>query len=375
MRSPWVNTSVSSSLPPQFFAPKLTEITPMRAEMADLHDSFLVSEPDGDPPSLFDGQWRRQYLEDEERHARGEVEGGWPPWLRKDWREFVAQYLRAHKVSNRRLSQWLGKSTAFVSNLLSPKMAGKEPRRRFRYHALHGSDLEVLIDLLELPDVEQKLLRNLVYLETARQHENGQADTFLRRIELAWTWETSYLPQDEVLSYARSFLNVVVHGMMRLKGFTPDPTWMRQHMAYPFKNVVSEDEVHRAWLEVKRLGMVELVEGRWRYTKDRSEAILMTGTPKLRETLKDFYRATIDASREGLALDSERRHYQCRTVNIRRDAIEDIRDQIHQLLGQIEEAEVDEGEVVFHVQMTAFTVADIQGRPPELEPLRPALVD
>jgi hypothetical protein len=194
---------------------------------------------------------------------------------------------------------------------------------------------------------------------------------FKRRVDVAWKWETSHLAQDEILRYARDFRNVILREMVRLKGFEPSAAWLRQHMAFPFDTPVTEDEVGRAWTEVKALKLVEEVNGRWKPARELEEVFLETGPAVLREALKRYYLATIEASKGGLKLDRSRRYYQGRTLSMKRDALEVLDRLTVDLFGALQESEPGEGEVVVHVLMSAFTVADIHGRPPELTPLEP----
>lgn len=317
-------------------------------------------------PSLFDERFRDLHIADEERFERGDDTTDWPRWLRRDIRVFITDYLKAHGVSQRALGRTLGRSVGFISGFLNPKRSGA----RFRWHTVTGTELEVLLDLLELPSVESQLLRDLFCLEDARRREAAHADRFRRRIDTAWRWQTNTLAQDQIIKYARSLRNVLVCEMTLLDGFRPDPRWLRNHMAYPFDGQISEAEIARAWRSAVEMGLVEQTPDGWRPAQGYEEKILRSGTPRLREALKRYYLALIEASKGGLQLDSQRRYYEGRTLCVAADALGRIGEQMHELLAELPEASPGEGEAVVHVQMTAFTLADINGRPEELPPMR-----
>lgn len=327
-------------------------------------EPLLVPLTTDDCPSLFDSVSKEALLADERRFDAAEEVDGWPPLLRRDFRDFVVRYLDAHGVSQRRLASALGRSTGFVSGLLKPKRSGK----RFRAHTLLGGDLEVLLSLLQLPANEEELLRYLVYLEDARRRDDADQEAlFKRRVEVAWKFETSYLPQDRLLRYTRDFRYVILREMVRLRGFDPSPAWLRQHLGFPFDHSSTIDEVKRGWAEVQKLGLVRREADAWVPAKEFHEVILGTGPTKVRDALIRYYRSTLDAAQGGLALDRDRRFFQARTLAVRRDALEKLQMQTFELFRAIEEAEPGQGEIVLHVGLSAFTVADVNGRPPELE--------
>lgn len=328
--------------------------------------ALLSPRTDDDCPSPFDEAARQAFLDDEARFEDTTTAPTLPRWLRRDYRAFIARYLKAHGVTYRELSERIDKSLGFISYFLDPRQTGK----RLKVYYLIGTDLEELLALLELPEVEEKIVRDLVCLEDARRRETGQDTLFRRRIDTAWSWQTNNLAHDQIIKYARDLRNVLVCEMTRLDGFRADARWMRNHMAYPFDGRITTAEIERAWQAAVSLKLVTQTPDGWHPAADYHEKILRSGTPRLREALKRYYVALIEASIGGLQLDSTRRYYEGRTVCIRAGELERIGDEMHSLLGDIREAPAGDGEAVVHVQMTAFTMADINGRPEELPPMR-----
>lgn len=323
--------------------------------------SLLTPLPDdADPPCLFDDRYRTLFLADEARFADDEIVDDWPTWLRHDYRAFIADYLARHGVGYRELADAIRRSTGFISGFLKPKQTAA----KFRFHCLHGADLETLLSHLALPEPEHRTLRALVYLEDARRRETGQGDIFRKQIDDAWRWETDNLAHDEGIRYARNYRAIIAREMSRLASFRSDSGWLRQHMLYPLDGETTEEEIGRAWETAVELRLVEQDErGRWRSGRSFNEAIIDTGTEQQQRAVKSLHQTIMEASVAALELPRERRHFVGRVIAIRHEALQDIRQAMHRLLSDLDEAPAGEAEAVVQVQLNAFAVADIDARP------------
>lgn len=301
-------------------------------------------EPDARPPFKHD-QWRH--------------------WLRRDYREFLRRVADEVAVSKGTLGRWIGRSPGSTTYLLNPATRGE----RLRVTFLSGAALETLIDRLTLPDDEASVLRHLVHLETSRRTGEGNPALFKRLVEQAWVHDTGFLLHDEVLRYAGDFLNIVVREMVGLDGFHPEPEWIRAHLLYPFGHRVDPTELRRVWSALRQLKLVSpSPDGSGWVRGPQSEVLLSSGQRDRKRALTTLFETTQDAGREALGLPSHRRRFECRTVPVMRRDLERITEEFNRLLDGLEEAGDGEGEVVMHVQLVAFPVADIHGRvepPPE----------
>lgn len=306
-------------------------------------------------PSLLNEKFRRLYAEDEAR-----AEAGKHGWLRQDYRIFLNDYLSVYEVRPGQLAAWLGVSGTSVTHLLKPswsKPSSENPR--LRVTCPRGPVLEKLLEGLELLEEEVRLFRLLVNLEAARR-SGGDADFFKRLIESAWAQETSYLPREATVAYAREFLNMVVREMVALAGFRPEAEWIRAHLVYPLDRDVPAAEIKRTWDKLVALKVVSLQAGSWRLGP--RDLTLSPAGAEGRRTLRALFAQGQDAGRAALALETHRRQFESRTVCVPRDRLAELAVRFGELLDTIEEAPEGEGELVLHVQLAAFPVADVNGR-------------
>lgn len=310
------------------------------------------------PPSLMSEAYRRLYLADEAHAAEPSDERPW--WLRLDYRQFLADAFDAAGMSLRGVAGWLGKSPATITYLLRPRVDDG----RVRATCLSGPLLEQICVGIELPDEEVRLLRLLVNLEASRRSGEGDAGLFKRLIDQAWMHDTGYLAHDEAIVYARDFLNIVLREMVGLEGFRADPEWLRAHLLYPLGSPPSTAEIARAWASLVELGVVSEQAGRWR--RGPSDVILGSGHSERARVLKDYFRLTLDAGKDALRLASLRRRFEARTVSVRRADLDHITHSFERLLDGLAESSDGEGDVVLHLMLLAFPVADTRGMPPEV---------
>lgn len=314
----------------------------------------------GEPPSLMSEPYRRLYLADE-AHAAAPDESGRPGWLRLDYRTFLSDAFDAAGMSLRGVAGWLGKSPATITYLLRPRVE----RSRVRATCLSGPLFEQITIGLELPDDEVRLLRLLVNLEASRRSGEGDAALFKRLIEQAWMVDTGYLPHDDAIEYARDFLNIVLREMVGLDGFKPDPEWLRAHLLYPLGAAPSVSEIARAWSALVELGVVSRdASGRWH--RGPADVIIGSGHSARAQVLKDYFRLTLDAAKDALRLASPRRRFEARTISVRRADLDHITQCFERLLDGLAESPDGTGEVVMHLMLLAYPVADIRGTPPEV---------
>lgn len=317
--------------------------------------------PPSGPPSLMTEPYRQLYLADEAHAATAEPDGLRPPWLRLDYRQFLADAFDAAGLSLRGVAGWLGKSPATITYLLRPNFGG--PRLRATY--LSGPLFEQITLGLELPEDEVRLLRLLVNLEASRHSGEGDAALFKRLIDQAWMHDTGYLPHDEAITYARDFLNIVLREMVGLAGFSPDPEWLRAHLLYPLSAPPSLAEITRAWASLVELGVVTRGgDGRW--CRGPADVIIGSGHTERARVLKDYFRLTLAAGQDALRLDSGRRRFEARTLSISRADHEHITQSFERLLDGLAESADGAGDVVMHLMLLAFPVADTRGMPPEV---------
>ncbi len=335
------------------------------------------------PPCLFDKRYQQLYQADKNQVGGDEA-------LFCDWccRVFIGDLLIYEEISQAKFAKRIGKSASIISELLSPKPSrvsisanGDEKRVKERITfpsnfkwsladglMLLGDEKDLFIWLLDLEELRRSLKRSGIR-EADRDLLHREIALLICRIDSAWAEqnEGAYLNTNNTIKYIGDFGKISIREMVGLSGFTPDPKWIQAHLIEPAN--LSLERIQEYWDELLRMELVHLgSDGIWR--RGPNQEIHIGGGGGRNAAIQNFYRCTLEAAASSLKLDSSRRHFRCRTITVPRGLfeadkeklqVEVLGERFQEFLNGIEETLDGEGEIVMHLQLAAFPLADVQG--------------